>query len=242
MLSFKIKVGLLLSLSYCIYGMEKLPQGHQHWIFSNQSPQSVIIWQPTVFSAGARGWEREKLNPFEDTKDMMMMVGAVPTYLLTMSGEYSIYVQNHNLYLVKESLDASVTHPSVKIPYEEAMDLMVLINRDGSVSITDRRRPFHPAYLNIIKPTIIDILRFEFGASDIKNFEFRNPYDWSVLTEESLKAIIKFVDQASPVNIHEVSITVKQPEISVRMRLDIIKNKAKVELKKRESVASTRDK
>lgn len=182
-----------------------MPMSHRQWQFSNQSPQAAILLFPEVWQKEV--WSREKLSSMQESRDMAMPSMVMPTYIYTLAGSFSIYVKDNVLYLVKESLDEKVSNPPMKRPMEPAMDIIVLVNPDGAVSLVDRKRKEHPAYKNLIKPTIINILKTE-GAN--------NRFDWASLSTESLNDIVKYIDQAGPEDLNSILQVV--PELFVNPR------------------------
>lgn len=191
---------LLIGIQSCYLFSMQMPFGHRQWQFSNQSPQAAILLFPEV--GHKEVWSREKLSSMQESRDMAMPSMVIPTYIYTLAGFFSIYVKDNVLYLVKESLDEKVSNPPMKRPMESAMDLIVLINPDGAVSLVDRKRKEHPAYKNEIKPTIINIMKTEAN---------KNTFDWSSLSRESLNEMVNFFEQMTPQDVLSI-VDVIRPE------------------------------
>ncbi|GMU18830.1 MAG: hypothetical protein AMXMBFR12_00220 [Candidatus Babeliales bacterium] len=238
-------VGVLLIGIYfnSLFSMQ-MPEGQQHWQISNQSPQAIVIWYPIFMGGGKDVWEREKLGAMEDGKDSIVRATDRPMYIYTLAGSYSIYVKNNTLYIEKESLEDKISSPPVQHPMHSAMDLIVLVNPNGTVSIVDRLRKEHPAYLNTITPKVIELILL---ALENKS------YDLKVLSTEHLKDILRLTEHTSAGNFHAIKDAIEKSKYFtsmnpiqqrrylsnidsfVRSHLDSLKAKVQNELKARDT-------
>jgi hypothetical protein len=189
-------ISILVLGFYCniLFSMQ-MPDGQQHWQISNQSPQAIVIWYPIFMGGGKDVWEREKLGAMEDGKDSIVRATDRPVYIYTLAGSYSIYEKNNTLYIEKESLDNKISNPPAQHPMHPAMDLIVLVNPNGTVSIVDRLRKEHPAYLNTITPKVIELILLAFENKS---------YDLKVLSTEHLKDILRYTEYPTPGNIQAI--------------------------------------
>ncbi len=199
---------LLLGL-YCnsLFSMQ-MPEGHRHWQISNQSAQAIVIWYPAPGGAGKSVWEREKLGAMEDAKDSIIRASGAPVYIYTLAGCYSIYEKNNTLNVEKESLDEKVSNSPSQYPMHSAMDLIVLINPNGSISIIDRLRKEHPAYLNTITPKVIELILL---ALENKNDNLK------LLSIENLKDILRYTEYPTFGNIQAIKDAIEKSNYFNRM-------------------------
>lgn len=105
--------------------------------FSNQSNQMAAAWIPKY----QNGWLPVTLAPERDSGQVTPLEGQT-IYIYTTTGFFVMRVQNGVLSLNKESPlgPGNVRMETIKtMPYAEALDLIVIINPNGSIDFVKRR-------------------------------------------------------------------------------------------------------
>lgn len=127
----------------------QMPYLIRQWEFSNQSNQLAIAWIPS----SAESWDPVIIGPMEDSGPIYPSEGN-DVYLQTSDGFFAIIMLAHydlDLYALPKTLTLIKQVPSNRegymreikiksIPYNEATDIMIIVNPNGSVNIVKRQR------------------------------------------------------------------------------------------------------